>query len=214
MSASGWFGARTLVWLLVAVVASGSVLLVGYDEDAERHADSLGWIGTAARTVHATTTAWLVVGALVHVGVRLRRSATVAGLRTGAVLWAALGLALVSGWAISQTWVQDKILATLRVSPAVVGVVHVAYTSILVTIALALHITRWGWRRILAPGRPLAGASLLVAAGALLPVAPPGDRTPWHGVTAWTAVPVAGGWAWPLVLAALLGWAALAWPRR
>lgn len=209
MSAEAWFGARTLVWLTVWVVASGALLMLWYREDVADHAARLGAVGQAMRALHAVGTAWLVLGALAHVAMRLRRRPTVKGLWTGALLWAGLGVALLSGWLMTQTWVQARIQATLPVSITAAGVVHVAYASVLVAVGLGLHISRWGWRRILAPGRPLAGSLALLLTAAALPVALPGDGTPWAGVTAWLAVPVGGAWAWPFVLGA--GLAAAAW---
>lgn len=210
MSAEAWFGARTLVWLLLWVVVSGALLLLWYREDAGEHARILGSAGAVLRSLHAVGTAWLVLGALAHVAVRLRRRPTKQGLWTGTALWLALGIALLSGWLMSQTWVQARIQTLLPVSITVAGVLHVAYASILVLVALGLHVTRWGWRRVLSPGRPLAGSLLLLLAAVVVPVALPGDLTAWRGVTAWLAVPVGGGWLWPFVLAAGLGVAAMA----
>jgi len=212
MSAQRWFGARTLVWLLLWVIISGTVLMVWYDDDARSHAEALGVMGEITRTIHATATLWLVVGSLVHVAIRLVKNPTFKGLWTGAALWAGIGIALITGWWATQTWVQGQLTDTLFVDSRIGVVAHIAYAGVIVTVGLALHITRWGWRRILSPPRPLVGALGLLGIGLALPVAMPGDMVAWRGVTAWLAVPVFGLWIWPLVLAG--GLALVAWARR
>ena len=181
--------ARILVWGLLFVFLTGSVLMIGYRPG---NGEVAPWAAFLV-DLHAAGTAWVVWGTLIHLVWRtVRAGATVRGIRSGAWAFLSVGVAVVTGvlaapvdtWAwLARPFGDDaRLLATVG---------HVAYASILVLLTLYMHVARWGWSRVL--GSPMQAfvaialtvvLALLWGVGGSISLVPP--------------LPVL--WAWTLLL--------------
>lgn len=187
---------RLLTWILVLVFATGLPLMVGFDSTATGTSTAM----VALRGLHAVSTAWLVLGTLVHLVARLRRTATARAVRTGGWALASVGLATATGALVDQTGHGDAALGLLGLGRGAIvpaAVVHIAYASVLVTLTVYFHVARKPLGRVFGGWRHGAVAVALTVAGLLLaPGVAPGAS--WgHPATVFVAP---WGVAWALVV--------------
>ncbi len=204
----GWFDARLLMWTTLVVLASGLPLLVGYDPTGA--STRLGWsfVRPLLRSVHAASSFLLVVGVIVHLVARiLRHKATRRAIRSGAAGVFALGLAAVSGAMMVRSADSEALRTAMGLDEVaeaavlVAAVFHVAYSALVVMLALYWHVGRMGRDRVFGGWRRAALATGIgVAAGALVA----GTQAGGHPATWALAPPVAGFWSWTLVGSVLL----------
>lgn len=170
---------RVLVWMLVFVVATGTMLMLRFDADPQQHQQALrhGWAWL--RHLHGAASLALVVGTLLHVASRWWRG-TRRGIQTGSYALVAVWFAVITGALAAQTTAADSIAASLgwsRAPAMAAAVVHIVYATLLVLVTLYFHIARWGWGHVF--GRPAQSLLAVVVAAAvawLLPVALPGSE--------------------------------------
>lgn len=224
MRPQGLLDARVLVWLLALVIITGIPLALWFDADASAHRDAMaGQLGLWLRAAHSAASVLLVIGMVGHFIVRTipgspaRAPSSRRGRTTGALAFAATALAATSGALAAQTPESRHILAHLGAPADVAGVevalalFHIALASLLVAVAVYLHLA--GRRRTvpLEAKRPalaaLAFTSAAAIAGSYRHLSIPGDTARWQGTTWLLAPPVPILWAWPLLAAA----AAVAW---
>lgn len=187
---------RLLTWMLVLVFATGLPLMVGFDAEATGASSA----EVALRGLHAVSTAWLVLGTVVHLAARLRSRVSARAVRSGGWALASVGFAAATGAVIDQTGHGAAALRLLGLGGGALvaaAVVHIAYATVLVTLTVYLHVARKPLERVFGSWRLGAFAALLAAAGVLL----------WPGVApgaAWghpaTVAVAPWGVAWALVV--------------
>ncbi len=206
-----WLDRRLLMGVLVAVFATGVPLAVWFDGDAAR---SISWLHGFLRAAHAVSTMILVAGTLVHAWMRIRSSVNVRAMRRGAWAVASVGLATWTGVMADQTGLGALALARVGLtasSASGAAVVHVAMASVLVALTVYLHVAGKAWGRLFGSWQHAAIVAGLVGLGAFaLPFAVPGDAT-GHWAS---AVLMAGGVPWPLVLGIVLALGLSIWRPR
>ena len=188
---------RVLTWMLVLVFATGLPLMVWFDGDGEGPASA---VHVALRGLHAVSTAWLVLGTVVHLAARLRRRVPARAVRSGGWALASVGFAAATGAVIDQTGHGEAALRFLGLGGGAVvpaAVVHIAYATVLVTLTVYLHVARKSLGRVFGTWVHGVFAGLLVVAGVLL----------WPGVApgaSWghpaTVLVAPWGVAWALVV--------------
>lgn len=200
--------ARVLVWLLLLVFLTGVPLMLWFDTDADAHADALGLAGMALRALHAASTMLLVAGTVWHLLARITaRRASRFGIRSGALALGAVAVAALSGAMVAQTAAAARLLRWSgldRLPDAVLwlAVGHIAYATILVLLAVYLHIARWGWRYVFGRiGQAVASLAAVASVALLAGTSAPGSDSVWGGSTWPVAPPVPWLWSWSLVLA-------------
>jgi hypothetical protein len=190
--------------------------MVWFDTDAQQHAAALTRAGHAVRALHAAASALLVLGALAHLGLRIRRASTARGMRTGALAFLAIAVAAASGAMIAQTAAAEEVLRMAGLSrlgsraTLLAAVLHIAYASLAAVLAVYFHVARWGLGAL----GTLTHRVLAVAAAAILALAwgasQPGSTASWSSVTSLVTPPVTVLWAWPL-LVGVAAYAAARW---
>ncbi len=188
---------RLLMWLLVAVFASGVPLAVWFDADATR---AVSLVERWLRGAHAVSTALLVLGTVLHLVMRLRGRVEPRVVRWGGLSLAFVGLAAATGALVDQTGHGARAWARLGLdvgAVSAVAVVHVAFASVLVALGVYVHVARKSRVRIFGGWQSAAISLVLVVLGvALLPGVAPGAGS---GHIATVAV-APGGFAWPVLV--------------